>query len=231
MSTTVVETVTTPAATFTTAVNDINLDSYDEEQVRLMEERCILVTPEDKVYGEGSKKVCEWKRGSQLECVLAYPLLCRSPHVQHQHWSSSSCFFRFPFPPHRWSSPPSKTCRWEDNFPQHVDQYLLLSPFEYQSWTCGTGPGRCVCRFVYKEWPDFLQAWKPPPSESFLKSWEYQRVNLSLRISIFSLAYTIWPPVMVSGESTRVSNYWTRAASIACSPSDKSTIFCSLLWM
>lgn len=58
MSTTVVETVTTPAATFTTA-NDINLDSYDEEQVRLMEERCILVTPEDKVYGEGSKKVCE----------------------------------------------------------------------------------------------------------------------------------------------------------------------------
>ncbi|XAO23860.1 isopentenyl-diphosphate Delta-isomerase [Cryptococcus bacillisporus CA1280] len=58
MSTTVVETVTTPAATFTTAVNDINLDSYDEEQVRLMEERCILVTPEDKVYGEGSKKVC-----------------------------------------------------------------------------------------------------------------------------------------------------------------------------
>lgn len=70
MSTTVVETVTTPAATFTTAVNDINLDSYDEEQVRLMEERCILVTPEDKVYGEGSKKVCKWRRGNQLECAL-----------------------------------------------------------------------------------------------------------------------------------------------------------------
>jgi isopentenyl-diphosphate delta-isomerase len=31
---------------------------YDEEQVRLMEERCILVTPQDKAYGEGSKKTC-----------------------------------------------------------------------------------------------------------------------------------------------------------------------------
>lgn len=62
MSTTAVETVITSPATLTTAVNDINLDSYDEEQVRLMEERCILVTPEDKVYGEGSKKVCKWEK-------------------------------------------------------------------------------------------------------------------------------------------------------------------------
>lgn len=37
----------------------VNLDSYDEEQVRLMEERCILVTPEDVAYGEDSKKTCE----------------------------------------------------------------------------------------------------------------------------------------------------------------------------
>ncbi|EIW70723.1 hypothetical protein TREMEDRAFT_68186 [Tremella mesenterica DSM 1558] len=37
---------------------DVNLDTYDEEQVRLMEERCILVDPQDKAYGEGTKKAC-----------------------------------------------------------------------------------------------------------------------------------------------------------------------------
>jgi isopentenyl-diphosphate delta-isomerase len=35
-----------------------NLSDYDEEQARLMEERCILVTPEDVAYGEDSKKTC-----------------------------------------------------------------------------------------------------------------------------------------------------------------------------
>lgn len=36
----------------------VNLDDYDEEQARLMEERCILVTPEDVAYGDDSKKTC-----------------------------------------------------------------------------------------------------------------------------------------------------------------------------
>jgi isopentenyl-diphosphate delta-isomerase len=36
-----------------------NLNEYDEEQARLMEERCILVTPEDVAYGEDSKKTCK----------------------------------------------------------------------------------------------------------------------------------------------------------------------------
>jgi isopentenyl-diphosphate delta-isomerase len=38
----------------------VSLEAYDEEQVRLMEERCILVDEQDKAYGEGSKKECEW---------------------------------------------------------------------------------------------------------------------------------------------------------------------------
>lgn len=41
--------------------SDVNLDAYDEEQVRLMEERCILVDEEDRAYGEGSKKECEYR--------------------------------------------------------------------------------------------------------------------------------------------------------------------------
>lgn len=47
------------SASVADAANQVSLDEYDEEQVRLMEERCILVTPEDVAYGEGSKKECE----------------------------------------------------------------------------------------------------------------------------------------------------------------------------
>nr|AIP94026.1 isopentenyl pyrophosphate isomerase [Phaffia rhodozyma] len=36
----------------------LSLEEYDEEQVRLMEERCILVNPDDVAYGEASKKTC-----------------------------------------------------------------------------------------------------------------------------------------------------------------------------
>ena len=36
-----------------------SLDAYDEEQVRLMEERCILVNEKDEAYGEESKKTCK----------------------------------------------------------------------------------------------------------------------------------------------------------------------------
>lgn len=36
-----------------------DLDAYDEEQVRLMEERCILVNEQDEAYGEDSKKTCK----------------------------------------------------------------------------------------------------------------------------------------------------------------------------
>lgn len=42
-----------------TKAQEPTLDGYDEEQVRLMEERCILVDENDKTYGEGSKKQCK----------------------------------------------------------------------------------------------------------------------------------------------------------------------------
>lgn len=37
---------------------DVDLAAYDDEQVRMMEERCILVDENDVAYGEGSKKRC-----------------------------------------------------------------------------------------------------------------------------------------------------------------------------
>lgn len=52
-------TTTTQATTAGTLNAEPSLDGYDEEQIRLMEERCILVDENDKVYGEGSKKRCK----------------------------------------------------------------------------------------------------------------------------------------------------------------------------
>jgi len=50
---------TTATKTVTGALQaDVDLEAYDEEQVRLMEERCILVDDQDVAYGEGSKKRC-----------------------------------------------------------------------------------------------------------------------------------------------------------------------------
>ncbi len=48
-----------PAPLVDASPAQVNLSDYDEEQVRLMEERCILVTPDDVAYGEESKKTCE----------------------------------------------------------------------------------------------------------------------------------------------------------------------------
>ena len=38
---------------------DLSLEGHDAEQIRLMEERLILLDPDDNVIGEGSKKECE----------------------------------------------------------------------------------------------------------------------------------------------------------------------------
>ena len=59
-STTTTETQAQPSLVLRqNAESGPNLNEYDEEQARLMEERCILVTPEDVAYGEDSKKTCE----------------------------------------------------------------------------------------------------------------------------------------------------------------------------
>jgi isopentenyl-diphosphate delta-isomerase len=57
-----------------------NLNEYDEEQARLMEERCILVTPEDVAYGEDSKKTCKL----MFPCVLGEELIYRPLDDKYQ---------------------------------------------------------------------------------------------------------------------------------------------------
>ena len=37
----------------------IDLSTYDAEQAKLMEERCILVDEQDRAYGASDKKTCK----------------------------------------------------------------------------------------------------------------------------------------------------------------------------
>ena len=40
------------------AQQDIDLEGYDEEQIRLMDEVCIVLDDDDKPIGSASKKIC-----------------------------------------------------------------------------------------------------------------------------------------------------------------------------
>jgi hypothetical protein len=77
-----------------------NLNEYDEEQARLMEERCILVTPEDVAYGEDSKKTCKLR----LPCPPGEELMYRPLDDKHQQRITASCILRIPLPTIRWEA-------------------------------------------------------------------------------------------------------------------------------
>ena len=47
---------------------DADLEGYDEEQIRLMDEVCIVVDYDDVPIGTASKKVCQW-----LNCPTTAP--------------------------------------------------------------------------------------------------------------------------------------------------------------
>ena len=143
MTATMTETVTEPPPA---AARD-ELDGYDEEQVRLMEERCILVDPQDTAYGEDSKKTCTLThpcagcdhRFAQFKkhFCLVVPMVAeewltpRPPDVEHQLWTPSPRFLRLSLPTTRRQTPAAKTRRRENHLPRHVDQHLLLAPAQH----------------------------------------------------------------------------------------------------
>lgn len=49
---------TSLASSHKTSTNDSDLQGYDEEQIRLMEEVCIVLDNDDNPIGSASKKVC-----------------------------------------------------------------------------------------------------------------------------------------------------------------------------
>ena len=50
--------------------DDRDLVGYDEEQIRLMEEVCIVLDEDDNPIGSASKKVCSFAGSWELHCTL-----------------------------------------------------------------------------------------------------------------------------------------------------------------
>ena len=50
--------------------DDRDLVGYDEEQIRLMEEVCIVLDKDDSPIGSASKKVCTFTRSWELYCIF-----------------------------------------------------------------------------------------------------------------------------------------------------------------
>jgi isopentenyl-diphosphate delta-isomerase len=54
------------------ATSDNSLEGYDEEQIRLMDEVCIVLDDDDLPIGSASKKVCEYHRPAACLVVLLH---------------------------------------------------------------------------------------------------------------------------------------------------------------
>lgn len=63
----------------TTTSTDNSLEGYDEEQIRLMDEVCIVLDENDYPIGNASKKVCTLPL-----CALTPPLQSKNTNCQEQ---------------------------------------------------------------------------------------------------------------------------------------------------
>ena len=74
--------------TSTSVGND--LEGYDEEQVRLMDEVCIVVDSDDKPIGSGSKKICQCRPSQWHWISLGSCLLDRPSNGKHREGITTS---------------------------------------------------------------------------------------------------------------------------------------------
>lgn len=52
------------------ARNDSDLEGYDEEQIRLMDEVCIVLDNDDKPIGSATKKVCTFMKRHNMRSAI-----------------------------------------------------------------------------------------------------------------------------------------------------------------
>jgi len=69
-----------------------DLEGYDEEQIRLMDEVCIVLDEDDQPIGSASKKVCKLEvPGIQNIAPMAYTFLHRSLDGEYREGTPTSC--------------------------------------------------------------------------------------------------------------------------------------------
>lgn len=86
------------------AAQSSELEGYDAEQVRLMDEVCIVLDEDDKPIGSASKKTCEfWQRSDIAEIGIAFNIgvFCRSLNGKYRPRASTSSIFCLPVRPRR----------------------------------------------------------------------------------------------------------------------------------
>jgi isopentenyl-diphosphate delta-isomerase len=66
------------------ATSDDALTGYDEEQIRLMDEVCIVLDNNDVPIGSATKKLCEYSQAEAAHCALE--ILAYSDHIQVILW-------------------------------------------------------------------------------------------------------------------------------------------------
>lgn len=103
--------------TTTSVCNASELKGYDAEQVRLMDEVCIVLDNDDKPIGSASKKTCGNPYG--LWNSLATNPAPRPPHDQHRARSPPPCLLSLPLRLAEAPSPPAARGR-EDHLRRSV---------------------------------------------------------------------------------------------------------------
>lgn len=110
-----------------TPTSDSDLQGYDEEQIRLMEEVCIVLDNDDNPIGSASKKVCTSLFDTKVLDAVQQLTPVRPSYEEHRRWSPPPCLLRVLV---RLAEPiaPTTACVGKDHIPRHVDQHLLLAP-------------------------------------------------------------------------------------------------------
>lgn len=109
-----------PVPDYTTAPSaaylaSIDLSSYDPEQSRLMDERCILVDEQDRNLGAADKKTC---MSYEKYALSDHSMSFRRPlDGKHQQRLASPSVLRIHLPSNRWQVASTATCFGEDYLP------------------------------------------------------------------------------------------------------------------
>lgn len=115
-----------PTASTTAAREGNELEGYDEEQVRLMDEVCIVLDDDDKPIGSASKKTCTSPLFFSQKNIEHWLIECRPHNGKHQPRPPPPRLLRLPLRLQQ-ASPPATARRRENHIPQHVDKHLLLA--------------------------------------------------------------------------------------------------------
>lgn len=109
--------------------DDLSSKKYDAEQLRLMEELCIVIDKNDVPLRAGTKK----------ECPSLTPVSTHSRpfNGKHQQWPPPQSLLTLPLQSAKQETFATTTGSRENHIPESMDEYLLFTPPPRQRRTGG----------------------------------------------------------------------------------------------